>query len=64
MWLKLTDFQTFFGYFHVVQVQTVLERLHSKIEILQKNRKIPFKSQFLPILATFYEVKSHFEKSW
>jgi hypothetical protein len=43
----LFDFQTFFGYFHVFfrswnTSETVLERLHSKNEIFQKNRKIPF----------------------
>jgi hypothetical protein len=46
-WQKLTDFQTFFGYFHIFQVvehiRTVLERKKFKIQ----------KSPFLPILATF-----------
>jgi hypothetical protein len=50
MWLKLTDFQTFLGYFHVCQVvkhiRTVFERIHSKNEIFQKNRKIPFLVNF------------------
>jgi hypothetical protein len=41
-------------------LETVLERLYSKNEILQKYRKI----QFLSMLATFYEVKITFEKSW
>jgi hypothetical protein len=37
---QLTDFQTFFGYFHVFlvveHIRTVLERLHLKNEIFQK----------------------------
>jgi hypothetical protein len=33
----LTDFQTFFGYFHVFQV---VEWLHSKLRLLKKNPKI------------------------
>jgi hypothetical protein len=49
--LHLTDFQTFFGYFHVFLVvehilKTVLERLHLKNEIFQKNQKIPFFVKF------------------
>jgi hypothetical protein len=49
----------------VEHIKTVLERLHSKNEILKKNRKIPFLvnfCQFLPILATFYKVKIMFLK--
>jgi hypothetical protein len=49
-WLQLTDFQTFFGYFHVFlvveHIKSVLERLHLKNEIFQKNRKIPFLVKF------------------
>jgi hypothetical protein len=43
------------------QAETVLERLHSKNEILQKKSIF---GQFLPILATFLNNKSRFEKSW
>jgi hypothetical protein len=50
IWQKLTDFQTFFGYFHVFQVvehiTTVLERLHLKKSKFQKNRKIPLLVHF------------------
>jgi hypothetical protein len=51
--LKLTDLKTFFGYFHVLQVETVLEGILRKNETFQKSRKIPF----LSILAKFYKVK-------
>jgi hypothetical protein len=56
-WLKLTDFQTFFGYFHVFQVvehiRTVLERFHKKKIEISKNSKNSIFGPFLPILATF-----------
>jgi hypothetical protein len=42
----------------VEHIRTVLERLHYKISKFQKIQKIPF----LPILATFYEVKITFFK--
>jgi hypothetical protein len=56
-WQKLTDFQTFFGYFHVFQVvehiRTVLERLHLKKMRNFKKSKNSIFGRFLPILATF-----------
>jgi hypothetical protein len=51
---KLTDFRSFFGYFHVFRswktLETVLERIESKLV----SQKIPFLvdfCQFLPILC-------------
>jgi hypothetical protein len=49
-YMQLTDFQTFFGYFHVFQVvehiKTFFEQLHSKNKIFQKNQKFHFWSIF------------------
>jgi hypothetical protein len=51
---------------HVFQntLETVLERIKSKNETFQKDRKKSICGQFLPILATFYKLNSHFKKSW
>jgi hypothetical protein len=72
MWLKLakigqqlTDFQTFFGYFHVFQVEEHdrdrFRMITFKNETFEKNsnQKFHFWS-ILPIFGTIYEVKITF----
>jgi hypothetical protein len=66
MWLKLTNFQTFFGYFHVFQV---VEHIPDSFRMItfknetfeKKSKKLNFWSLF-PILAPIYEVKISFWK--
>jgi hypothetical protein len=63
-WQQLTDFQTFFGYFHVFQV---VEHARDRFRMItfknktlkKKIKKLNFWSN-LPILATIYEVKIMF----
>jgi hypothetical protein len=60
----MTDFKTFFGYFHVLQVMEHTRdsfRTNSvkKMRLFKKVENFLF-CQFLPILATFYEVKITF----
>jgi hypothetical protein len=38
IWLKLTDFQTFTGYFHVFQIMNSCRTITLKNEIFQKTR--------------------------
>jgi hypothetical protein len=63
MWQQWTDFQTFFGYFHVFQV---VEHIPDSFRMITfKNKTFEKKIQkfeFLPILATIYEVKITFYK--
>jgi hypothetical protein len=63
-WQQLTDFQTFFGYFHVFQVvehiPDCFRMITFKNETFEKKSKsLNFWSLF-PILATIYEVKITF----
>jgi hypothetical protein len=63
-WPKLTDFQTFLGYFHVFHVvehiRNILTTNIVKNETFSKKSKKSIFGQFLPISATFYEVKTTF----
>jgi hypothetical protein len=60
----MTDFQTSLGYFHVFQVvehiPDILRTNTVKNETFSKKSKNSIFGQFLPILATFYEVKITF----
>jgi hypothetical protein len=59
----LTDFQTSLGYFHVFQVVEHIRTFRTntvKNETFSKKSKISIFGEFLPILATFYEVKITF----
>jgi hypothetical protein len=64
--LHLTDFQTFFGYFHVFLVVEHIKNSFRTITFkkwdFSKKSKNSIFGQFLPILATFYEVKITFLK--
>jgi hypothetical protein len=65
MWLKLAKIEQkwiFFYFFRKVSfLNVIVLKLSEKHENSRKSLKI---GQLLPILATFYEFKSHFEKSW
>jgi hypothetical protein len=62
-WSKLTDFQTFLGYFHVFQVvEHIPDILTTNIVKNETFSKKSIFSHFLPISATFYEVKITFWK--
>jgi hypothetical protein len=60
-WQQLTDFQTFFGYFHVFQA---VEHIPDSFRMITlKNETFEKRSNFwslFPILATIYEVKITF----
>jgi hypothetical protein len=62
-WFKFRNiakkFQTSFDYFNVFQV---VEHIRGILAIRIQSKMTLF--LFLPISATFYEVKSRFEKSW
>jgi hypothetical protein len=61
--MKNFDFFEKSHFFYLIRSKTVWGVFHylQNLKIAEKSFKI---SQFLPILATCYELKSRFEKSW